>query len=69
MEVVRLVQAAGGRVIGIGSIVDRSGGRVPFDATYRALLPYEIPSYDPAACPLCKQGIPAVKPGSRTVQK
>ncbi|MDN4594998.1 orotate phosphoribosyltransferase [Polycladomyces subterraneus] len=68
MEVVRLVQAAGGRVVGIGSIVDRSGGSTPFDVPYRALLPYEIPSYNPEACPLCKEGIPAIKPGSRMVK-
>ncbi len=65
-EVVELVQSLGGEVIAACSIVDRTAGntvklRVPF----QSLVKFEFDTYDPADCPLCKQGIPAVKPGSR----
>jgi len=37
----------------------------PFDVPYEALLQLVIESWEPAACPLCKQGSTAIKPGSR----
>jgi orotate phosphoribosyltransferase len=64
-EVVRLVKEAGATLVGVGSIVDRSGGGNPFDVPFRSLLELKIESYAPKECPLCKEGIPAVKPGSR----
>lgn len=64
-EVADLVQAEGAIVAGIGSIIDRSGGRAPFQVPFRSLLPYPIESYDPVDCPLCKKGLPVEKPGSR----
>jgi orotate phosphoribosyltransferase len=64
-EVVRLVREAGGTVAGIASIVDRSGGAVSFDCPYRALLSVNIASYGADECPICKTGLPLVKPGSR----
>jgi orotate phosphoribosyltransferase len=33
-----------------------------------ALATLLVQNYSPADCPLCKSGIPAVKPGSRTSQ-
>ena len=36
------------------------------DVPFHALLPIDLPTYEPAACPLCAQGVPVVKPGSRT---
>jgi orotate phosphoribosyltransferase len=30
-----------------------------------ALVTLEVVAYDPAECPLCAQGVPVVKPGSR----
>jgi len=64
-EVVELVQEMGGQVIGVGAIVDRSNGKANIPVPYRALLTREMNNYDPAECPLCKQGIPLYKPGSR----
>jgi hypothetical protein len=32
---------------------------------YEALLQLVIESWEPASCPLCKQGSLAIKPGSR----
>jgi orotate phosphoribosyltransferase len=30
-----------------------------------ALVTLQVLTYDPAECPLCAQGVPVVKPGSR----
>lgn len=64
-EVISLVRDLGGDVIGVGAIVDRSGGAADFGLPFKALIQVEVESYDPADCPLCKEGTPAVKPGSR----
>lgn len=64
-EVIDLARAQGADVVAAGALVDRSGGRVDFGVPAYYLLELEIESYLPEECPLCKQGIPAVKPGSR----
>lgn len=66
-ETIRVVRAAGGRVVGAASIVDRSHGAVAFDVPYHALLKVDLPTYEPDVCPLCAKGLPVVKPGSRPV--
>ncbi|MDA8352502.1 MAG: orotate phosphoribosyltransferase [Firmicutes bacterium] len=63
-EVADLVENLGGRVVGIGAIVDRSGGEADFSVPFRSLTEQTIDSYDPADCPLCAQGVPVEKPGS-----
>jgi orotate phosphoribosyltransferase len=66
-ETIACVTRAGGVVVGAESLVDRSGGGVDIGVNRIALLTLDVPSYDPANCPLCAQGVPAVKPGSRKV--
>lgn len=66
-EVVALLQSMGAEVVGVGSIVDRSNGNVDFGVPYEAVLSMEVVSYEADECPLCKQGLPAVKPGSRNI--
>ena len=63
-EVVDLVAAAGAQVVGLGSLLLR-GQTAPFKLRYEALLHMPIDSWEPAECPLCKQGSTAIKPGSR----
>jgi orotate phosphoribosyltransferase len=63
-EVVALMRKAGATVEAVGSIVHRAK-ESPFDVRYEALLQLVIESWEPAACPLCKQGSQAIKPGSR----
>lgn len=64
-ETMAVARAAGGRVVGVASIVDRSGGMVRFDVPFETLLPVEVATYQPETCPLCAEGRPLVKPGSR----
>jgi len=68
-EVIEVLQAAGARVIGAGSIIDRSGGRVDVGVPRAALATLETVAWDPAECPLCKQRIPVEKPGSRPAER
>ena len=64
-EVMELLQAAGVQVVAVGSIIDRSGGRVDLGVPRAALATLDAVSWTPEECPLCKQGLPVVKPGSR----
>lgn len=64
-EVIEVLQAAGARVLGAGSIIDRSGGRADLGVPRVALATLDVVAYDPEKCPLCKQGVPVEKPGSR----
>jgi orotate phosphoribosyltransferase len=64
-EVMSVVEASGARVLAVGSLVDRSGGKAGLGVAYRSLLELEVPSYEASACPLCAAGGTPVKPGSR----
>ena len=67
-EVLELVKAAGADVVGIGSIVDRTGGKIDFGVPFKAVISVEVESWEPENCPLCKEGkLELVKPGSRKV--
>jgi orotate phosphoribosyltransferase len=64
-ETMQVARAAGAQVVGVGSIVDRSGGTLSFDVPFASLLSMSVPAYEPDKCPLCAKGLPVVKPGSR----
>ncbi len=64
-ETIAVVRAAGGEVVGVAAIVDRSGGSVDFGVPLRALLTQAIETYSAAECPLCRAGQSIEKPGSR----
>ena len=63
-ETVDIVNAHGGIVQAIGVLVNRSGGKAQFDAPLVSLLEMEPVTWEPAECPLCKEGQPLVHPGS-----
>src|SRR5499425_1916802 len=67
-EAIRVVQEAGGRVVAVGALIDRSGGAIDFPVESQALLNLPIASYEPDECPLCREGSAAMKPGSRFVR-
>lgn len=66
-EVIDIVKEQGGEVVGVGFIVDRSNGKVDFGYPQKSTMQMEVISYSPDECPLCKEKIPVVKPGSRKV--
>jgi len=66
-EVIEILKDAGARVKAAGSIIDRSGGSVDLGVPRVALKTLEVVAYRPEDCPLCREGSPAIKPGSRPV--
>jgi orotate phosphoribosyltransferase len=64
-ETIRVLEEAGARVVAAGALIDRSGGKIELPVRTEALVDLKIESYDAAACPLCRSGSVAVKPGSR----
>jgi orotate phosphoribosyltransferase len=68
-EVIDIVRRFGGKVAGVGYIVDRSNGSVRFAMDDRSkqhpVLTMDVVAYAPEQCPLCAQGSKPVKPGSR----
>jgi len=67
-EVMDIVKENNGVVVGVGMIVDRSNGKVSFGVPQVSTLKLDVVSYQPDECPLCKEGTPAVKPGSRKIK-
>ncbi|MGC8905401.1 MAG: orotate phosphoribosyltransferase, partial [Thermus sp.] len=57
-KAIQAAEARGGVLVGVGALVDRSGGGVAFGAPFRALLALEVPQYPKEACPLCRAGVP-----------
>ena len=68
-EVFEVIRASGANVIGALSIIDRTDGALDLQAPYSALWKVSIKAWKAGECPLCKTGIPAIKPGSRVMEK
>ncbi|HBT19903.1 MAG TPA: orotate phosphoribosyltransferase [Peptococcaceae bacterium] len=64
-ELIPIVQESKGNVVGIAAFVNRNKDRVKFDYPVEVLYEGVLEDYKPEDCPLCKKGIPLVKPGSR----
>ncbi|MCD4813535.1 orotate phosphoribosyltransferase [bacterium] len=64
-EAIALAKTFDVTIIGVASLVDRSATAPDLGAPLTALMKVQADIYSPEKCPLCRQGIPAVKPGSR----
>jgi orotate phosphoribosyltransferase len=64
-DVIETLQAAGVKVLGAASIIDRSGGKADLGVPRVALATLEVTAWPADFCPLCQEGIPVEKPGSR----
>lgn len=68
-EVITILEGLGAEVVGVASIINRSGTEQPFaPLSSRALLEVDFPTWPPQDCPLCREGEPITKPGSRPIQ-
>jgi orotate phosphoribosyltransferase len=73
-ETIQCVERAGGRVVAAGALIDRSGGAADLALSTgaplarAALATLRVQNYPPEDCPLCRSGLPAVKPGSRLMR-
>jgi len=64
-DVIEVLKHEGARVLGAASIIDRSGGQANVGVPRVALVTMQVEAHPPGECPLCREGIPVVKPGSR----
>jgi orotate phosphoribosyltransferase len=63
-ELIDLVEAAGGDVAAVTSLIDRGGAKA-FDGRFEPLLRLEVDSWEPDSCHLCAAGEDLTSPGSR----
>ena len=67
-EVIVILEDLGAEVIGVASVVNRSGRPQPFSPLPScALLEVDFPTWAAGECPLCRDDVPIAKPGSRPV--
>ena len=63
--VIDFVKKQEGLVAAVGAIVDRSTGSLDFGVPSFSLVRMKVETFPPDDCPLCREGIPSEKPGSR----
>jgi orotate phosphoribosyltransferase len=66
-EVLEVVHEKGGIPVGVGILVDRSGGKADFGVQKQSLLELTVPTYEAHDCPLCKEGASMTRRGSRNI--
>lgn len=67
LETAKVLEEHGGKVIGIGCIVDRKSSDI--DLPIYSCIELNIESFDKEECPICEEGkIPVIKPGSRNIK-
>lgn len=66
-EVIRLLSTLGAEVLAAGSIIDRSGNTADVGVQRVSLQTMHPQTYNAEDCPLCRQGLPVTKPGSRLI--
>jgi orotate phosphoribosyltransferase len=65
-ETLDIVRSRGGVVVGVVSLVDRSGGNLPdFGAPFESLVRLDVETFEANQVPADLAGIPAMKPGSK----
>jgi len=64
-EVADLVQNSGATVAGFAALAERGSSDAQFPAPKHVLMRLPLVTYSPDQCPLCQQGLPLIKPGSR----
>ncbi|AKN32691.1 orotate phosphoribosyltransferase [Clostridium carboxidivorans P7] len=68
LEVANIIKELGGEVVGIICIVDRRAEGVEVEYPLYSAVKLDIKSYEKEQCPMCKEGTPYVKPGSRNIK-
>ncbi len=63
-ETIAPIKQAGGTLVGIGVLVDRSAKALDFGVPLFSCVRSETMVYKPEDCPLCQAGIPLTKRGS-----
>ena len=66
LETAEVIKEMGATVVGIACIVNRSN--VEIGLPVYSAVKLDIKSYEKEECPLCKENIPYIKPGSRDIK-
>ena len=66
-ETIEAIKEFEPEIVAVGCIVDRTKGKTEYNI--KSLMQIDPVVYEPDNCPLCKEGIPLVKPGSRGEEK
>ncbi len=69
LEVRNLMEEMGANVLGVACIVDRRPMNMDIGLPVVSGIKLDIKIYNEKDCPMCKQGIKLVKPGSRLFKK
>jgi len=64
-EVIERVKEAGGEVVGVACLVNRSESKPELGAPMSSLLTLPVETFSPSGIPADLKNVPAVKPGSR----
>ena len=64
-ETIDAIKEFEAEIVAVGCIVDRTQGKLDDKLKINSLLKIDPVVYEPANCPLCKENLPLVKPGSR----
>jgi orotate phosphoribosyltransferase len=64
-EVIEALESAGAEIAGVACLIDRGGSSRFEGRRVASLLEVDLPTFPADDCPLCRQGLPLVKPGSR----
>lgn len=64
-EVIDLSLSYKAEIVGLGLMLDRSGGKTKFDYPLKALATVSAESWESADCPLCAKNEPLTQRGSR----
>jgi orotate phosphoribosyltransferase len=67
-EIIEIVKEKKAKIVGVGYIIDRSGGKVDFGVKQVSLAKVEIEKYPPDNLPDWLSKIPVTKPGSRNLK-
>ena len=65
-ETIKAVKKLGGKVVGVGLLVDRSENKVEFNVSSFSCIRSPAITYSADDCPLCAKQIRLVKPGSHS---
>ncbi|HNY63754.1 MAG TPA: orotate phosphoribosyltransferase [Bacteroidales bacterium] len=65
LETIEVLEGFGAEVVGIACVVNRSSEPIKYPLYHAVKL--DVITWDKEDCPLCKQGVPIVKPGSRKI--
>lgn len=66
-EVISVMRDYGADIVGVGCIVDRTGGEIDFGVPFKSVVSMKVECFDANQCPDCKNSLPLVKPGSKNL--